>query len=560
MRKGMATPSCLGYKKMAAAVAIALSGAAPEMVGAMEIDTGNPDIQMRWDNTVRYNAGWRMEQVNPDFARSSGHDETETKFKRGDLIINRLDLISEFDFIYKQDYGFRVSGAAWTDRAYSGRESERNTAAFPSAAGAYVDDRYNAYADRYIAGPGGEILDAFVFGNFTLGATSLKVRVGKHNVYWGEGTFTLGNSIAYSQGPVDTIKSATSPGAEAKELFMPVSQISGQFQVSDELAFAAQYLLDWEPFRLVPGGTYFATSDGSRSAFAAPGVRNGPDIKPGNKQGDLGVNVRWSPSWTDGAFGLYYRKFDEKLPWSITQLRGRTPSVRLVFARDTELFGFSVGKAIGPVAVGAEVSYRKNTALLAPNGYRVTTATTDATYDQAEGPRGNTWHALVNGTMLLKPTVLWTSGTLVGELTFQQLDKITERPNLFRGEGYAGCGATDIGCATKRSWGAQVSFTPEWVSAFPGWDLAAPMSLAYGVSGTSAALGGTAEGANTWSLGIRGTYQKKYEFNLRYIDSYAAYDPTISPTTGLTTAVSQRGSNAVQNDHGWLSFMFKTSF
>jgi hypothetical protein len=34
-------------------------------VQAFEIDTGNEDIAMRWDNTIRYNAGLRAQKQNP---------------------------------------------------------------------------------------------------------------------------------------------------------------------------------------------------------------------------------------------------------------------------------------------------------------------------------------------------------------------------------------------------------------------------------------------------------------------------------------------------------------
>ena len=46
------------------------------------------------------------------------------------------------------------------------------------------------------------------------------------------------------------------------------------------------------------------------------------------------------------------------------------------------------------------------------------------------------------------------------------------------------------GCATKDVLLMQVSFTPQWLQAFPGVDLSAPMSLGYGLHGNGATLGG----------------------------------------------------------------------
>uniref|UniRef100_UPI002FC849F6 DUF1302 family protein n=1 Tax=Aromatoleum sp. TaxID=2307007 RepID=UPI002FC849F6 len=44
--------------------ALAVAAATVAMAGdalAFEFDTGNPDLQVRWDNTVRYNLATRVE-------------------------------------------------------------------------------------------------------------------------------------------------------------------------------------------------------------------------------------------------------------------------------------------------------------------------------------------------------------------------------------------------------------------------------------------------------------------------------------------------------------------
>ncbi|MES2320783.1 MAG: DUF1302 family protein [Pseudomonadota bacterium] len=554
---------------MAASIALGLTALAGGSARADSFNVGNPDIELRWDNTIRYTGGMRMKHVNPAFLGVAGYDETEGRFTRGDFVTNRIDLLSELDFTYMRKYGFRVSGAAWNDFAYDGK-SRRNTAL--PVSGAYINDQYNGYVDRYIR-RGAEILDAFVFGNFDLGPVALSVKAGQHNVYWGESLYSIGNSMAYSQGPVDTIKAATSPGAEAKELFLPLKQISAQAQLTDELSIAAQYSLDWKPFRLVPGGTYFAPSDGSRSDFAAnfPGafnLANGEDFGPEKTRGNFGVNLRYSPAALQGSVGLYYRKFDEKLPWSFTQLR-RVPvapfvapqAIRLAFARDTELLGVSFTRNINSVSVGAELSYRKGTALNSPSGFSVLPANvtaTSPTYAEAEGARGNTIHGLINGIWLMPENSLWKGGTLQGELNFSHLNKVTRNANRFFGEGFA-CPAGQSkknGCATKTAFGMNLGFTPEWPQLFAGWDISMPTSLAYQIRGNGAALGGGNEGSLSYSIGVAGKLYSKYEFSLRYADASSRYNT--NPLTGLFT--NGNGSNAVQSDHDWLVFTFKTSF
>ncbi|RJF92749.1 DUF1302 family protein [Noviherbaspirillum saxi] len=530
-------------------------------VHADTINTGNPDIEMRWDNTVRYNGGWRAEGRNPAFYNNPGFDETEGRFKRGEMVTNRVDLLSELDFTYQGKYGFRVSGAAWADGAY-GNNSLTNPA-LPAASN-YRNGQYNDYTKRYIVGPSGEILDAFIFGGFNLGETTLNVKLGQHNVYWGESLFSLGNSIAYSQGPVDTIKAATSPGVEAKETFLPQKQVSAQAQLSNEVSIGAHYAFEWNPYRLVPGGTYFGTGDATRSDFATTTpivIPNGGDIRPRNS-GDFGVNLRWSPEWLNGTAGFYYRKFDEKLPWGVTQLRAlpvapfAAPSaIRLAFARDTELYGLSLSKNLSSLSVGTEISYRRNTALNSTISV-LPANRIDPTYEEIEGARGNTFHALANAIYLLPETPLWRGGSLNAELNYSRLLSVTRNAQRFNAIGYAcpaGRGKVD-GCSTKDAWGMNISFTPSWPQAFPGWDISMPTTLAYQIKGNGSALGGGNEGAVAWSIGIAGTLYSRYDFALRYVDARAQHN-----TNAAGVATTTNG-NAVQNDHGWVSFTFKTTF
>jgi Protein of unknown function (DUF1302) len=533
---------------------------------AISFDTGNRDLSVRWDNTFRYNAGWRLEDQNQDFIDSPFYDDGENSFEQGDMVINRLDILSELDVVWKGQHALRISAAGWYDDVYQDDVTPRS-----NASGNYIDNEYNSYADRYMAGPSGEILDAFVQSSFYVGQVSGTVRAGQHNVYWGESLYSIGNSIAYSQGPVDTIKSAVSPGAEAKELFLPLTQVSAQFQLTSDLSLGAQYLLDWEPFRLVPGGTYFAGSDGSRSDFgAAPEVfpiRNGSDFGPDDDHGDFGISLRWSPWWLQGTAGIYYRRFDEKLPWSFTQVgivevapgnfQGVPQKIRLGYARDTELYGVSLTKTVGTSSVGAEISYRKDTALNSVSGYTVIPANNaEPTYEEMEGARGNTFHALVNSVYLLPETPLWVGGTLQGELSYNYLDKITENEDRFNGRGDGCTTAYSKNCVDDHSLGIQIVFTPEWPQAFAGWDMSMPTSLAYGLDGNSPTLGGTNEGVYNYSIGVAADYQSKHFFTAEWIDSHGEYE--VNPASGYVTSDHTVGS-PVQNDHGWLSFTYKVT-
>src|SRR4029450_7178100 len=82
-------------------------------VQAFEIPTDNPDLAIRWDNTVRYNIGMRTQSQDSNIIGSPNFDDGDRNFSNGSLVTNRFDVLSEFDFVYKRRMGFRVSGAGW---------------------------------------------------------------------------------------------------------------------------------------------------------------------------------------------------------------------------------------------------------------------------------------------------------------------------------------------------------------------------------------------------------------------------------------------------------------
>src|SRR5690554_6819261 len=102
----------LARSALALAVLAATGGAS-----AMQIDVGNPDIRLRWDNTVRYNLGIRAEDQDSAIMNNPNFDESDGKFDKGDIVTNRLDLLTEIDLAYKWHFGARVSAAAWYDDA-----------------------------------------------------------------------------------------------------------------------------------------------------------------------------------------------------------------------------------------------------------------------------------------------------------------------------------------------------------------------------------------------------------------------------------------------------------
>jgi hypothetical protein len=559
-----AFPSLARNRPTVARHAIALAAALLCASGAQafEFETGNPDLTIRWDNSLRLNYGVRVENRDPNIGNSALSDEGDYSFDHGDAVAKRLDVLSELDIVYQKRFGMRVSATGWYDAAY-GDKSRSNPNPPLVGIPSYVNNQYSNTTQRFYAGPSGEIMDAFVFGGVDLGNVPVKAKIGRHTLYWGESLFLTGHmhSVAYSQNPLDLQKGFATPGTEAKELFRPLNQLSGQAQLTDTFSISGQYLLEWESARYPEGGTYLGPVDfvfnGPDRQFISPALGfayRGPAAEP-KQHGEFGLSARWSPEWLDGSMGFYYRRFADKLPQTLLTAVGPASASRynLVYADDISLYGVSLAKNIAGVSVGAELSQRRNTPL---NAQVLGIAPGLPGEGETKGPRGDTWHALVNAVGTVSKTPVFDSAVWAAELAWSNWSKVRSGGNLFNAIGFAPCNGKDKwdGCATKSYVGAAVSFTPTWFQVVPGLDLSAPLSYSVGLSGNAATVFGGNEALGNYALGLGADLYQKYRFDLKYIDYIGRYKhngTAVTSTNGLTTFL---------RDRGMVSLTFKTTF
>lgn len=553
----------------AAAAVLALIGGAAQ---AVEIGTGNPDLSLRWDNSLRLNLATRVEGRDPKIGNAAVSDEGTYSFDRGDMVAERLDLLSEFDLVYRKRHGLRVSATAWYDGAYSG--NSRSNPALASAA-SYTGNQYSATVKRLYRGGSGEIMDAFVFTGFDLGEVPVSAKLGRHTVYWGESLLLGGHmhSVAYGQNPLDLQKGFATPGTEAKELFRPLNQLSAQGQLTDTLSVAAQAMLEWAPARYPEGGTYlgpvdFAFNGPDRQFVPAPAAvggngfaRRGAASEPGQR-GEWGLSARWSPAWLDGTLGLYYRDFADKLPQTlITALPLATREYNMVYADRIKLTGISLAKNLGGLSLGAEFSQRRNTPL---SSQVLGIAPGLPAPSETKGARGDTLHALVNLLGTVSKTAVFDAATWAAEVQWSRWTKVRSGETLFNAVGYAPCLANGSsrtrdwdkwdGCVTKNYTGVAFAFTPSWFQVLPGVDLSAPLTYAIGIDGNAATVFGGNQGLGNYTVGISADVQQKYRFDLKYVDYLGRY------RDNGTAVTSQNGFTTFLKDRGFVSLTFRTTF
>ncbi|MFO1392865.1 MAG: DUF1302 domain-containing protein [Steroidobacteraceae bacterium] len=584
-----------------------------DSAGAFEMDTGNPDLVVRWDNTVRYNLGVRAQSQDPAILGSPNADDGDRNFSNGSLVTNRFDVLSEFDIVWRKSFGARVSAAGWYDFAYQHLDDTSTASANTLVDGLPVAGQLSPYTKRYAKGASGEWLDAFMFVNFNVGNTPVNVKVGQHTVYWGESLLLGGlvHGIAYSQNSVDQWKGVANPGSEAKELFRPRGGITVQAQPTSELSLAAQWFYNWQAVRAPESGTYLSGTDmlnfGGDSLIVGPNQRlwNTQAVEPSRYSssiGDFGLAARWSPEWLDGTIGFYYRDTTDILPQVMVtpgvaqvpspqvcqalggqplaptsptpclvnpdattiadlQKYGKAGTYQTAYARDIHLYGLSLAKNIAGVSLGAEVSYRENMPLVsdpapvlpaplaAVTPGAIATTAVPADGDTA-GTRGTTWHGLVNGLVVIPESRLFDTASLLAEVSWMHLESVTQNEALYKGRSdYSGSDKP-----TDTYVGLAVNFTPQWFQVFPSVDLTMPITWSQGLSGTAATLFGGDEGSGSWSIGVGATIVQKYLVNLSYIGYYG--DNSVN-AAGMRTFA---GPNAANADRGWVSLNFKTTF
>ncbi|CAM2169621.1 DUF1302 family protein [Paraburkholderia sacchari] len=528
----------------------------------------DPDWEIHWDNTVAYNLGMRAQGINPAIGNNPLFSESDYKFKNaGDIVTNRVSDLTEFDAVYRNDFGMRVSASFWKDFAYGGGVANNPGQAAPgipySALGSYAGNHYGSYTERYYQ-QGGELLDAFVFKHFSINGEPASLKVGRLTQYWGNALIFGTQGINYGQNASDGIQGAATPGTQAKQLAIPRGQVLFETQLTPTTAFAAQYFFEYAPSRFPEGGTYLGTDgfvfNGPNQLFGS--IPRGSDVEPTNGfHNDYGLKFTWSPQWlSGGTLGFYYRNLTETSPWvllGVNPASGAT-NYHLAYASNVHLYGVSLDQQIGDYSTGFEVSYRHNTALNSGLG------PLPGDLAGTQGARGDTLNIVANVLAGLKRSPLWDTGTATAEIAFTQKTAVTSNGALYNGVGNAAVcptGSKWSGCSTNNSLAVAVSFDPQWLQVVPGVDLDMPIFAEYGIFGNTPSLNGTYQGELIYTIGLHALVQQKYNITLQYNGYHAHTSGGMTSFGPGGPAYYASGSGPYfYNDRGWISLTFSAQF
>ena len=488
---------------------------------AFEIETGS-DVKIRWDTTFKYSAAARVKERSDDLVSNPNSDDGDRNFHRG-IISNRTDILSEFDLKY-QNVGIHASGAAWYDTVYN-RSNANDSPGTVNSTSVSPDEFTDATRD--LMGRYAELLDAFVFANGAIGDRQWSIRAGRHTLLWGESLLIPGNGLAYGQAPVDVVKLLGVPFTQAKELFMPVTQVSGQIQLIKNLTLMAYYQLEWRKTRIPPAGSYLSDFDaidkGGESLILGPGfaIRRAGDMKP-NNYGQWGVGTRIRVEAVNTDFGLYYIRFDDKNPQIYVSLDGTfTPSsYQTVYGEGVSAVGASFSTTIGTANIAGEVSMRQDMPL-AHSGAAAPLVVLPIPGFQADNDKhplyatGKTIHGQLSGIYFLRQGKLWQGGTFLGEVAWAHLASITKNPSAFDTT------------RQRDAYATRFILEPAYYQVFAGWDFTVPVGLGYNPRGKSVAdlkFNGGADQGGDFSIGLTATYLAVWKSSLSYTDYFGHSD------------------------------------
>jgi hypothetical protein len=524
---------------------------AASAASAFDIDTGNPDISLRWDTTVKYSAGFRVKKQSAALiscgAACVNADDGDRGFNRG-LISNRFDLLTEADLTYK-DVGARVSAAGWYDFVYN-RPSDHNSPATFNAVSVPFPDF--THATEELHGRKVEVLDAFVFGKGRVGEVSLSGRLGQHAVLYGESLFFGNNGIAGGQSPIDAIKARSVPNTQFKELIRPVLQASGQVQVTPQVTVGGYYQFKWQKTRLPAVGSYFSTGDildagGERLLTPVRVFSRAPDIAA-KDSGQYGMLLRYRAEAIDTDFGFYAIRYHDKSPQVYQRLASSTYVT--VYPENIKAYGASFANNFGALSLAGEISTRRNTPLVSESqadrfGLPPVAGGTTAPGDNRDNPLyavGNSLHAQLSFAWAVPPNFIAREAGLVGEVAWNRRLRIDRNPQALAAN------------STRDAWGFRVVTEPMYRQVLPGLDLSVPIGFSYFPKGASSVVStfGPNKGGD-FNIGLTGVYEQVWRIGLAYTGFYGAEG------TFLNAAQQQTFKQSLK-DRDFISFAVQRTF
>lgn len=525
MRRAAPAPAGRYRRRGAALTALAFACAARVLCANAAELLQSDGWELRWDNTLRYTAASRLSHYNDDLVADPNGDDGDRNFAPG-LISDRFDLLSELDLSHGP-FGIEASGAAWYDTVYHQTNANDSPATFNPFS---VPHNQFTHATEILHGEDADLLNAFAYGSFNVDDIPISFRIGRHTLLWGESLFFANNGIAAGQAPIDAIKAASEPEAEAKELFLPVAQASLTIQPRPDLSFAFYNQFEWRRDRLPGSGSYFSDADyldaGGERLIVAPGqyLYRTPDDTP-SASGQFGASMHVTSDDVD--YGFYALQFHAKEPQIFTFFYpaggDSVGAYWLKFPSYVQAYGASFSAYAGESTLAGEISVRHNMPLVSQTlaslpggggngGYgglayarlRGSGSAPVPETDVLSYATGNTLQAQLSSVSTLSPNAVWQGADFSAEIAANDRLNVTQSADLL-------ASGRDSFAAALRA-----VFEPHYYEVLPALDLSVPIGVGYDLIGKSSVDSSMNDGAGDLEIGVSATYRTVWEGSLTF--------------------------------------------
>jgi len=239
--------------------------------GALQIRLAEGEVEGSFDTTLSYGQLYRVQGMDKTNDDVNGNDGNRN-FNTG-RVSEVYKITSDLGLNWR-NYGLFMRGTAFYDSQIMDRRNDfykQNNPQQPSQS--FPQDNHFTRETRHKAGRDAQLLDAYLFGNWELGGHSLRASIGKQVFNWGEGLFYRGG--INTTNPIDAAKFRL-PGAEIKEVLVPVESFNISLSLTDNLSMEAFYQWNWKESAMDPVGTFFSETDlfadGANTGYSSLGT------------------------------------------------------------------------------------------------------------------------------------------------------------------------------------------------------------------------------------------------------------------------------------------------
>lgn len=526
-------------------------------------------------------------------------DDGNRSFKRYDLFQNRISLFGELQ-LKRDNFGMAFSGDAFYNDAYLRKNANRSEDTVNKTGSVNVFTRDTKRFD----GKRVRLLDAYAYADFNVTETTpVNFRIGQQVIAFGESLFLRG--MALSSGRADATR-ASVPGAEIKELLLPINQIGLSVGLPGGITFLGYYQLEFKETELFPIGDYLSPVDiiGPGATFAygsinplagagceglvpppldlacntGMGLENAPrtinvqrkeDIVPDENHFGFGFKIPVTDTTTIGLYRIRYADSNPtvKLTFGcafLGELAGQTvttcaPPVinqfvpveyQAKYFGGIDLTSITFSTAYGPFNFAGEFNYRENSDVQVKGIASKVLAPFFTTADVGQ--------VLLSALTVFNPQIFFDEFVFVGEAGYVHVYDVDPIEEEF---GLIPVGNGDELFTNRNSWGFQFLSFATKRNLIPGMDFKTTLSYGMIVKGNPSLSGAFGpifgEGDRRLGIGVSAQYLQNLEVALNY--QFFIGDAN-KVQRGSASESDAGGSNLAQNpyaDRDYIALNFK---